>query len=47
MLVDVAPDAEILQDEIFGPVAPVVTWREEADERERPFVEAEVSIDGR
>ncbi|GAB2980452.1 NAD-dependent succinate-semialdehyde dehydrogenase [Nocardioides montaniterrae] len=26
VLVDVAPDAEILKSEIFGPVAPVVTW---------------------
>jgi succinate-semialdehyde dehydrogenase/glutarate-semialdehyde dehydrogenase len=26
ILVDVDPDAEILKDEIFGPVAPVVTW---------------------
>ncbi|KAA1415472.1 NAD-dependent succinate-semialdehyde dehydrogenase [Nocardioides humilatus] len=31
VLVDVAPDAAILQDEIFGPVAPIVTWRDEAD----------------
>ncbi|AEV84974.1 succinate-semialdehyde dehdyrogenase [Actinoplanes sp. SE50] len=30
ILVDVAPDAEILHDEIFGPVAPIVTWTDEA-----------------
>ncbi|WIM92719.1 NAD-dependent succinate-semialdehyde dehydrogenase [Actinoplanes oblitus] len=30
VLVDVAPDAEILQDEIFGPVAPIVTWTDES-----------------
>ncbi len=29
ILVDVAPDAAILQDEIFGPVAPIVTWTDE------------------
>ena len=27
LLVDVAPGAAILADEVFGPVAPVVTWR--------------------
>ncbi|MGN6251547.1 MAG: NAD-dependent succinate-semialdehyde dehydrogenase [Marmoricola sp.] len=26
LLVDVAPDADILREEVFGPVAPVVTW---------------------
>ncbi|WP_435747662.1 NAD-dependent succinate-semialdehyde dehydrogenase [Nocardioides sp. SYSU DS0663] len=26
VLVDVAPDAAIVQEEVFGPVAPVVTW---------------------
>ncbi|WP_183094721.1 NAD-dependent succinate-semialdehyde dehydrogenase [Nocardioides stalactiti] len=31
VLVDVAPDAAILQQEIFGPVAPVVTWENEED----------------
>ncbi len=31
LLVDVAPDAAILQSEVFGPVAPVVTWSDEAD----------------
>jgi succinate-semialdehyde dehydrogenase/glutarate-semialdehyde dehydrogenase len=31
ILVDVAPDAEILQDEVFGPVAPIVTWHDEED----------------
>lgn len=31
ILVDVAPDAEILGEEIFGPVAPVVTWHDEED----------------
>jgi succinate-semialdehyde dehydrogenase/glutarate-semialdehyde dehydrogenase len=31
VLVDVAPDAAILQDEIFGPVAPIVTWTDEQD----------------
>ncbi|BCJ48162.1 NAD-dependent succinate-semialdehyde dehydrogenase [Actinoplanes ianthinogenes] len=30
ILVDVAPDAEILTEEIFGPVAPIVTWTDEA-----------------
>lgn len=29
VLADVAPDATILQEEIFGPVAPVVVWRDE------------------
>ena len=29
LLADVAPDARVVQEEIFGPVAPVVTWREE------------------
>ena len=31
LLADVPPDAEILDQEIFGPVAPVVTWTDEAD----------------
>jgi succinate-semialdehyde dehydrogenase/glutarate-semialdehyde dehydrogenase len=31
LLVDVPSDAEILREEIFGPVAPVVTWREEEE----------------
>lgn len=31
VLVDVAPDAPILAEEIFGPVAPVVTWTDEAE----------------
>ncbi|MGW4337412.1 NAD-dependent succinate-semialdehyde dehydrogenase [Rhodococcus koreensis] len=31
LLVDVAPDASVVQEEIFGPVAPVVTWRNEND----------------
>ncbi|GAA2692445.1 NAD-dependent succinate-semialdehyde dehydrogenase [Actinoplanes palleronii] len=31
VLVDVAPDAAILQDEIFGPVAPIVTWTDEQE----------------
>jgi len=31
LLVDVRPDARILREEIFGPVAPVVTWDDEAD----------------
>ena len=31
LLADVPPDAEILREEIFGPVAPVVTWTDEAD----------------
>ena len=30
VLVDVPPDAAILREEIFGPVAPVVTWTDEA-----------------
>jgi succinate-semialdehyde dehydrogenase/glutarate-semialdehyde dehydrogenase len=29
LLTDVAPDAAILTDEIFGPVAPVVAWEDE------------------
>ncbi|WP_243060128.1 NAD-dependent succinate-semialdehyde dehydrogenase [Nocardioides sp. SR21] len=29
VLADVAPDATILRQEIFGPVAPVVVWRDE------------------
>ncbi|NYJ03517.1 succinate-semialdehyde dehydrogenase/glutarate-semialdehyde dehydrogenase [Nocardioides thalensis] len=31
ILTDVAPDAEILTDEVFGPVAPVVTWHDEEE----------------
>jgi succinate-semialdehyde dehydrogenase / glutarate-semialdehyde dehydrogenase len=31
VLVDVAPDAAILQEEVFGPVAPVVAFDEEAE----------------
>lgn len=31
MLVDVPADAAILRDEVFGPVAPVVTWTDEAE----------------
>ncbi|KUL41146.1 NAD-dependent succinate-semialdehyde dehydrogenase [Actinoplanes awajinensis] len=31
VLVDVAPGAAILQDEIFGPVAPIVTWTDEQE----------------
>nr|MDT0659455.1 NAD-dependent succinate-semialdehyde dehydrogenase [Micromonospora sp. DSM 115978] len=31
VLVDVAPDSEILAEEIFGPVAPVVTFTDEAE----------------
>ncbi|MBU9762628.1 NAD-dependent succinate-semialdehyde dehydrogenase [Mycobacterium sp. TNTM28] len=31
LLTGVAPDAEILTDEIFGPVAPVVVWENEDD----------------
>jgi succinate-semialdehyde dehydrogenase / glutarate-semialdehyde dehydrogenase len=31
VLADVPPDAEILGEEIFGPVAPIVTWTDEAD----------------
>ena len=31
VLVDVAPDAAILREEIFGPVAPVVTFEHEAE----------------
>ena len=31
LLVDVAPDAEIMTDEIFGPVAPVVKFNDEKE----------------
>jgi succinate-semialdehyde dehydrogenase/glutarate-semialdehyde dehydrogenase len=31
LLADVPPDAAILDQEIFGPVAPVVTWTDEAE----------------
>jgi succinate-semialdehyde dehydrogenase/glutarate-semialdehyde dehydrogenase len=31
ILTDVAPDAEILTGEIFGPVAPIVTWYDEEE----------------
>jgi succinate-semialdehyde dehydrogenase/glutarate-semialdehyde dehydrogenase len=31
VLVDVAADADIVRDEIFGPVAPVVAWRDEEE----------------
>lgn len=31
LLTDVAPDAPILESEIFGPVAPVVTWSTDAE----------------
>ena len=31
LLVDVPADAEIVRTEAFGPVAPVVTWRDEAE----------------
>ncbi|MGN6781377.1 MAG: NAD-dependent succinate-semialdehyde dehydrogenase [Marmoricola sp.] len=31
LLADVAPDAAILTEEVFGPVAPVVTWRTDAE----------------
>ena len=31
LLVDVPPDARVVQEEIFGPVAPVVTWTDEAE----------------
>lgn len=31
VLLDVPPDADILSEEIFGPVAPVVTFTDEAD----------------
>ncbi len=27
VLVDVAPDADVVREEIFGPVAPILTWR--------------------
>jgi succinate-semialdehyde dehydrogenase/glutarate-semialdehyde dehydrogenase len=30
VLVDVAPDAAIVQEEIFGPIAPVISWTDEA-----------------
>ena len=29
LLADVAPDARVVQEEVFAPVAPVVTWRDE------------------
>ncbi|HSE07166.1 MAG TPA: NAD-dependent succinate-semialdehyde dehydrogenase [Nocardioidaceae bacterium] len=31
VLTDVAPDAALLDQELFGPVAPVVTWTDESD----------------
>jgi len=31
VLTDVAPDAAILDSEIFGPVAPIVTWYDEEE----------------
>jgi succinate-semialdehyde dehydrogenase/glutarate-semialdehyde dehydrogenase len=31
VLTDVAPDAEILTGEIFGPIAPIVTWDDEEE----------------
>jgi acyl-CoA reductase-like NAD-dependent aldehyde dehydrogenase len=31
VLVDVPPDAEVVQKEIFGPVAPIVSWTDEAE----------------
>ncbi|GAB2971023.1 NAD-dependent succinate-semialdehyde dehydrogenase [Nocardioides montaniterrae] len=31
LLVDVPADADIVQNEAFGPVAPIVTWTDEAD----------------
>ncbi len=31
VLVDVPADADVLQDEVFGPVAPIVTWRDESE----------------
>jgi succinate-semialdehyde dehydrogenase/glutarate-semialdehyde dehydrogenase len=31
LLRDVPPDAEVVQTEAFGPVAPVVTWRDDAE----------------
>ncbi|MEO9322764.1 NAD-dependent succinate-semialdehyde dehydrogenase [Nocardioides sp. C4-1] len=31
VLVDVAPDADILETELFGPVAPIVRWHDEAE----------------
>ena len=31
VLTDVGPDAGIVQEEIFGPVAPIVRWRTDAE----------------
>jgi succinate-semialdehyde dehydrogenase/glutarate-semialdehyde dehydrogenase len=31
VLTDVPPDTEILRAEIFGPIAPIVTWRDEVE----------------
>jgi acyl-CoA reductase-like NAD-dependent aldehyde dehydrogenase len=37
VLVNGAPDAPILRDEIFGPVAPVVTFESEDEAIDRPL----------
>jgi succinate-semialdehyde dehydrogenase/glutarate-semialdehyde dehydrogenase len=31
VLVDVPADAEVLQEEVFGPVAPIITWRDDEE----------------
>ncbi|HWU23130.1 MAG TPA: NAD-dependent succinate-semialdehyde dehydrogenase [Nocardioides sp.] len=43
ILTDVAPDAEIIKDEIFGPLAPIVTWTD-TDEMVRQVNDTEYGL---